>query len=108
VKVEQGALAPATAYEISKLEATADQENLAERVIADGLTRQEAVDAVRERKVPPSRSRGPSTLEIRVSDAVTVTVRYRRGDKLTPVQALRLALKQAQAMEKRQENDAAA
>jgi hypothetical protein len=37
---------------------------------------------------------------IRVSHAVLVTVSYRKADEMTPVQALRQALKQAQAMEK--------
>jgi ParB family chromosome partitioning protein len=46
-KVEQGALAPATAYEIGKLDDPAEQRELAERVVAEGLTRQEAVEVVR-------------------------------------------------------------
>jgi ParB family chromosome partitioning protein len=107
-QVEQGALAPATAYEIGKLDAPDDQTDLAERAVAEGLTRQEAVEAVRERKTAPSRSSRPSTVEIRVSEAVTVTIKYRKADRLTPVQALRLALKQAQATEKGQGSGAAA
>jgi ParB family chromosome partitioning protein len=109
-QVEQGTLAPATAYEIGKLDDAGDQRAMAERVVAERLTRQEAVEAVRRRKSgresvegaeKPSSGR-PATVEIRVSDAVVVTVRYRKADKLTTVQALRLALKQAQALEKEQ------
>jgi ParB family chromosome partitioning protein len=107
-QVEQGALAPATAYEIGKLGGAEEQRAMAERVLAERLTRQEAVEAVRRRKAAgpaaaadtaetPAR---PAPVEFRVADAVTVTVRYRKADKLTPAQALRLALKQAQAAEK--------
>jgi ParB family chromosome partitioning protein len=106
-QVEQGALAPATAYEIGKLDSEAEQRAMAERVVAEKLTRQEAVEAVRRRKaarpsdpIPGVSPARPSPVEFRVSDAVTVTVRYRKSDRLTAVQALRLALKQAQAAEK--------
>ena len=98
-KVEQGTLAPATAYEIGKLDRSSDQKALAERVVSERLTRQEAVEAVRERKAPTPRVR-PTSVAIRVSDAILVTVAYRKADTMTPVQALRLALKQAQSMEK--------
>ncbi len=64
-RVEQGGLAPATAYEIGKLEDPAEQQALADRVEAEGLTRQEAVAAVRDRKqggdtrgITPGRGRG--------------------------------------------------
>ena len=42
----------------------------------------------------------PTSVAIRVSEGVIVSVTYRKPDPMTPVQALRLALKQAQAMEK--------
>jgi ParB family transcriptional regulator, chromosome partitioning protein len=109
-QVEQGALAPATAYEIGKLDDQADQRAMAERVVVEKLTRQEAVDAVRQRKQGhPIRdlSDRPAPAEFRVSDSVIVTVKYRKAGKLTVVQALRLALKQAQAMERGQDQDAA-
>ena len=107
-QVEQGALAPATAYEIGKLDNPDDRSPWPSQVVADKLTRQEAVEAVRRHKNGhPATTRAPipPPLEIRVSDAVTVTVRYRKADRLTPVQALRLALKHAQASEKAHQAD---
>jgi len=101
-RVEQGALAPATAYEIGKLESADEQRTMADRVVAEKLTRQAAVEAVRGRK----EGRAPAPAEFRVSDAVTVFIKYRKPDKLTLVQALRLALKQAQAAEKGDEQAA--
>jgi ParB family chromosome partitioning protein len=108
-QVEQGALAPATAYEIGKLDDSEAQTALAERVVSEKLTRQEAVEAVRaeaSESKPTGRSTPrvrPTSVAIRVSDGVVVSVTYRKTDPMTPVQALRLALKQAQAMEKEKE-----
>ena len=101
--VEQGALAPATAYEIGKLDDASEQQFMAKRVVAEKLTRQEAVEAVRGRKEGQSLSERPAPVEFRVADGVTVTVKRRKADRMTVVQALRLALKQAQAMEQSQE-----
>ena len=50
VRVEQGILPPATAYEISKVPDRAEQEELAERVVAEKLTRQDTARAVQDRK----------------------------------------------------------
>jgi ParB family transcriptional regulator, chromosome partitioning protein len=100
-QVEQGALAPATAYEIGKLDDPAAQQQLAARVVSEGLTRQEAVAAVRDRRqegdTPGIRPGRAGSYEYKVSPRVTVTVRYRGDDKLTLAQALRAALKQVQA-----------
>jgi ParB family transcriptional regulator, chromosome partitioning protein len=113
-KVEQGTLAPATAYEISKLDDLDTQNALADRVVAERLTRQEAVEAVRAEKTATATATGlktssagtprirPTSVAIRVSEGVIVSVTYRKADPMTPVQALRLALKQTQAMEKGQ------
>jgi ParB family chromosome partitioning protein len=107
--VEEGALAPATAYEIGKLGGQEEQRALAERVVAEKLTRQEAVEAVRTRKegrAPADPSR-PAVAEFRVSEGVTVSVKYRKPDRLSVVQALRLALKQAQSAERDGDQEAA-
>ena len=104
-QVEQGALAPATAYEIAKLDSEADQRALAARVVAEKMTRQETVEAVKTRKTSapihgasvPGR---PATAEFQVSAAVVVTVRYKKADRMTIAQALKTALKQATAAEK--------
>ena len=97
-QVEQGALAPATAYEIGKLEGEAEQKAMAERVVSEKLTRSEAVEAVRSRKAGAKDK--PAAAEFRVSDSVTVSVKYRKTDRMSVVQALRMALKQAQQEEK--------
>lgn len=102
-QVEQGALAPATAYEIGKLDDEADQRAMAERVVSEGLTRQQAVEAVRGRKEgrrnEPNSSDRPASVEIRVSENVVVFVKYRKADRMSVVQALRQAIKQAQGQE---------
>jgi ParB family chromosome partitioning protein len=112
-QVEQGALAPATAYEIGKLGDADAAAALAEQVVAEKLTRQEAVAAVRQRKSGRGAAEGVAAgrsglKEFRVSAGVVVTVKYRKGDKLSVVQALRLALKQAQEAEKSHGQDQAA
>ena len=104
-RVEEGALPPATAYEIGKLDDADAQRDLAAQVVAEKLTRSEAVEAVRRRQ---SGRATPHPVEFRVSDAVTVSVKYRKADRLTIVQALRLALKQAQSLEKGEGHEEAA
>jgi ParB family chromosome partitioning protein len=46
-KVEQGGIAPATAYELSKVEDAEVQRDLAERVVAEGLNRSEVAEVVK-------------------------------------------------------------
>ena len=46
-KVEQGALTPATAYEVAKLADPEVQEQVAARVVAEGLTRDQTIEVVR-------------------------------------------------------------
>jgi ParB family transcriptional regulator, chromosome partitioning protein len=61
-QVEQGALPPATAYEVSKLEDPDAQAMVAARVVAEGLSRAETVEEVRKvasrPKVALSKGRG--------------------------------------------------
>jgi ParB family chromosome partitioning protein len=56
-QVEQGALPPATAYEVSKVENPVAQEEIAHRVVAEKLSRAETVEAVRQAS-KPSRAGG--------------------------------------------------
>jgi ParB family chromosome partitioning protein len=58
-RVEQGSLPPATAYELSKVEDPESQRELAERVVSEGLSRAEAVEAVR-RVAGKSKGKGAS------------------------------------------------
>jgi ParB-like chromosome segregation protein Spo0J len=56
-QVEQGSPAPATAYELGKVEDPEAQRDLAERVVTEGLNRAEVVEAVRSVKAS-EKSRG--------------------------------------------------
>lgn len=92
-QVEAGRISTGTAYEVSRVADPADQTEIAARVIAEKLTRQEAVEAIRSRTSgKPVRSR---TVEMTVAQGVTVLVRFRGDPSIDVVKALRLALKQA-------------
>jgi ParB family chromosome partitioning protein len=65
-QVEQGLLAPRTAYEISKVEDPTQKRELAERAVAEKLTRDEVIEEVRVRRERPARTRHvPEKIEIR-------------------------------------------
>jgi ParB family chromosome partitioning protein len=58
-QVEQGSLAPATAYELSKIEDPEEQRELAARVVTEKLNRAETVEAVKQiSQGNPRKSRG--------------------------------------------------
>ena len=91
-QVEQGALPPATAYEVSKLDDPDKQAALAARVVAEGLSRAEAVQAVRRASGRPARAKGrgarkPTTRVFRRVARCTVTVENGRGLDLAMVRA---------------------
>jgi ParB family transcriptional regulator, chromosome partitioning protein len=74
-QVEQGALSPATAYEISKVEGQDAQVALAGRVVAEGMSRAETVAIIRKRK-----STGKVTSRVfRRAAGCTITVENARG-----------------------------
>ena len=83
-KVEAGELAPAAAYEVSKLERPEDQLEVAGRIVTERLTRYQAAEAVREksgrapRTNPATKSKRPaqppSRAEYRLEDGTTVSV----------------------------------
>jgi ParB family chromosome partitioning protein len=60
-RVEAGELAPRVAYEVSKLGEAEAQVTLAERIVADGLTRDEVVAEVQAIKAERPRGRGASS-----------------------------------------------
>jgi ParB family chromosome partitioning protein len=83
-RVEAGEISPAAAYEVSKLEDPAQQVRVAERVVSQGLTRDQAAAAVREstgrraatgsrprRETPTAR---PANIEYRLDDGTCVTI----------------------------------
>ena len=92
-KVEQGELAPGTAYEIGKLPDQEGQLDLAHRVVLEGLTRQEAVEAVKRSagrksgKGRASKTRKLTSRTIRTATGSKVTVENRRGLDATSILA---------------------
>ncbi|MGE5757182.1 MAG: ParB/RepB/Spo0J family partition protein [Planctomycetaceae bacterium] len=74
-RVEQGALAPGTAYEISKIDNDAEQRELAERVVAEKLTRDEVIEEVRAKRERPVRTRrAPQKIEFRTPHGRVIVV----------------------------------
>jgi ParB family chromosome partitioning protein len=83
-EVEQGALSPATAYEVSKLPGAEAQAELAALAVGGGMTRAEVIDEVIRRKGSPrarSRRGAPESvqLEFKVPGG-TVTVTLDRAE----------------------------
>lgn len=98
-QVEGGTLSPASAYEIGKLDDPAEQTVVAARVVAEGLSRSEVVEAVRRAKPASKPGRGgkaktkKTTATIRTNGGSKVTVENRRGvDDETFAAALEEAL----------------
>jgi ParB family transcriptional regulator, chromosome partitioning protein len=91
-QVEQGTLSPATAYEVSKLDDPAEQAFLATRVVVEGLSRAETVQAVRRASAQPSRAKGKGSRKLtsrvfRRAAGCTVTVENSRGLDLPMIRA---------------------
>jgi ParB family transcriptional regulator, chromosome partitioning protein len=104
--VEQEALSPATAYEVSKLEDPAGQREVAARVVSEGLSRAEtveAVEAVRQVASKPTRAGGskakgrgaskaaaklPTERTVKVDGGFKVTVSGRKGFELETLLAV--------------------
>jgi ParB family chromosome partitioning protein len=90
-QVERGALPPATAYEVSKLDDPDAQREVAARVVAEGLSRAETVEAVRKASRPRATAAkgrggkarpGPSLIRertIRTPGGFKVIVAARKG-----------------------------
>jgi ParB family chromosome partitioning protein len=105
-QVEQGALAPSAAYEVSKLDDPAAQAELAVRVVAEGLSRAETVAAVRRASGRSAQDKGRgadkgrrvTARTFRTKTGPRVTVEFRKGlDLATVVAALEQALSAARA-----------
>lgn len=120
--VEQGTLAPHAAYEITRLEDADDQREVAERVVAQKLTAEEAAREVKSRKLgikspepretpspapaePPAsiRKDRPKTIKVEVRPGIVATVQGISND----AEAIE-ALKEAAAILKRRLKDRAA
>jgi ParB family chromosome partitioning protein len=99
-RVEGGELAATVAAELTKLPDPAIQTEIAEAIVAEGLTRTEVtelVQAVKARR--PATARRPEPVTIDLGDC-TVTVRWKKPSGTTVLQALRKAAKQAQERER--------
>jgi len=111
-RVEQGTLSPGTAYEISKHNDPEVQEEIAERVVSDRMSRAETIEAVRtaSKRHPSSPEKGkgsgaskrsPTTRTLRAVGC-KITVENRRGvDDALLAEALRAALDQIEMQKDR-------
>jgi ParB family transcriptional regulator, chromosome partitioning protein len=100
-QVEQGALAPATAYEVSKIADPHIQAELAKSAVDEGLKRAEVaeiVQAVKARRPVPTTRPEPVTVDI--GDGCTVTIRWKKAGAITVLQALRRAARVVQEQER--------
>jgi ParB family chromosome partitioning protein len=97
-QVEAGRLAPSVAYEVSRLDTAEEQAGLAERVVAEKLTREQVADVVNARKSgrgEASRRRGRA--EIRLEGGQKITVSGLTDDQpRTILAALRQGIKAVQ------------
>ena len=99
-RVEGGELAATVAAELTKLPDATLQAEVAQAVIAEGLTRTEVtelVQAVKARRPTPTRRPDPVTVDL---GDCTVTVRWKKPSATTALQALRKAAKQVQEQER--------
>ncbi|MDB5348987.1 MAG: spo0C 7 [Planctomycetota bacterium] len=104
-KVTTGRLPASTAYEIGQLDGPELQAELAAQAVESKLTRSEvaaAVEAVKSRRPAPE----PVPVEIDIGDGVTVLVRYRKPSGVSPLQALRHAVREFQERERAEEQAA--
>jgi ParB family chromosome partitioning protein len=94
--VEQGTLAPSVAYEVAKLDDPTAQAEVAEAAVAHGLTRcevTETVQAIKAKRRPPTARPEPVCYDL--GDGLTVTVRWKKANATSAVQALHRATKMA-------------
>jgi ParB family chromosome partitioning protein len=106
-RVESGQLAPSVAYEVSKLEDPDDQAEVAARVVAEGLSRAETVEAVKRAASRPraggSKGRGgrpklPTERSVKTTGGVKVIAQARKGLDLSAwLEALEEAALQVRA-----------
>jgi ParB family chromosome partitioning protein len=94
--VESGGMAPSVAYELSKIDVPEVQAEVAARVMAEGLSRSETVEAVRRASKPgrtgkgrgrKAKARKETERIIRTAAGPKVTVEYRRGLDVTAILA---------------------
>jgi ParB family transcriptional regulator, chromosome partitioning protein len=97
--VDRGDLAPSAACEVGRLERTEDQVELAERVVAEKLTRAKVVEAVRAKKEGRAAPVRSAKTEIRLDNGYKITVTGENADDGPEVlvEILRQAVRKLQA-----------
>jgi ParB family chromosome partitioning protein len=99
-RVEGGELAATVAAELAKLPDPASQAEVAQAVVAEGLTRTEVtelVQALKTRRTVPGRRPDPVVVDL---GDCSVTVRWKKPSDITVLQVLRKAIKQIQDRER--------
>jgi ParB family chromosome partitioning protein len=101
MQVESGRLAPSVAYEVSRLDTAEEQASLAERIVAEKLTRDQAVAAVQARKSGQAAPAKRTRQEFRREDGTRITIGGPAvaGGQSAVIAALEWALDQARGME---------
>jgi ParB family chromosome partitioning protein len=103
-RVDGGELAATVAHELTKIPDPAAQAELAEAVVGQNLTRSEVAEVVKAVRARRPAQTKPDPVEVDLGDGVSVVVRYRKPSSVSPVQALRRALK---ALQDRERDEAA-
>jgi ParB family transcriptional regulator, chromosome partitioning protein len=108
-QVEAGRLAPSVAYEVSRLDTPEEQADLAERVVAEKLTRDQVADVVKARKSGRGEASGRrGRAEIRLEGGRKVVISGLADDRPeTVVAAMAEGLKVARARARDAEERAA-
>lgn len=108
-QVEEGAISPSAAYEVSRLPDEGAQRELATRIVADGLKRDEAGDAVgktsRPRANPKVSEAKPSTTKVILVDGAKLAITFQK--KAVRTQDLVRVLEEALAQVRGAEQEAA-
>jgi ParB family chromosome partitioning protein len=104
-RVETGRLAPSVAYEISRLDTPEEQAALAERIVTEKLTRDQAIAVVQEKKPGRANAAKRAKEEFRLDDGTRITVTGPAA--AAGIDAVAAALKRAlkQAHERGQDAD---
>jgi len=117
-RVEAGALAPSVAYEVSKLDDPEAQREVAGRIVAEDLSRAEAIEAVKaagrssggkaKGRGAKAKPRKVTSRTLKTSAGYRITAEHRRGvEPETLAAALRDALGQVEAELQRGRGEAA-
>jgi ParB family chromosome partitioning protein len=110
MQVETGQLAPSVAYEVSRLDNPEEQVSLAERIVAEKLTRDQAIAEVQARKSGQTGTVKRAKQEFRREDGTRITISgpAAAAGRKTLIAALQWALGQARGLDRAEAGDQAA